>query len=88
MLGHLGEQLARIANLLSGLAGWLAGAGLFIAAWLVLAWLLCAGLVAWAARERGRSALLWLVLALLLTPLLAGLMLLLFPAPAWRGGKG
>lgn len=56
----------------------LAGAGVFVVIWLVCAWLLCAVLVALAARSRGRSALLWLFLAILLTPLLSALMLLVF----------
>ena len=62
----------------TSIAATLAGAGIFVAGWLVLAWLLCVILVAWAASGRGRSPLGWLALAIVLTPPLAALMLLLF----------
>ena len=56
----------------------MAGAGIFLAVWFATAWLVCAVLVALAARSRGRSAPLWLLLAVMLTPLPAALMLLVF----------
>ena len=56
----------------------LAGAGVFFIAWAVGAWLICAILVAVAAHGRGRSGYAWLLLAVLLTPLPAALMLMVF----------
>jgi hypothetical protein len=67
-----------MAGTLATISATMAGASIFVAGWLVLAWLLCMVLVALAAHGRGRSPLLWLALSILLTPLLAGLMLLLF----------
>lgn len=67
-----------MASTLATISAMLASAGIFLAAWLVLAWLLCVVLVAWAAQGRGRSPLGWLGLAILLTPPIAALMLLLF----------
>src|SRR5690606_23916085 len=57
----------------------LAGAGLFLAGWVITVWLVCAALVGLGAHSRGRSVPLWLFLAVLLTPLPAALMLLMFP---------
>jgi hypothetical protein len=68
-----------MAGTLSSVAAALAGAGLFLVAWLVSVWLVCAALVALGAQSRGRSVPLWLFLAILLTPLPAAVMLLLFP---------
>lgn len=79
LLEQLGAQLALIASAIASFSAAVAGAGLVVAVWFGIAWVVSAGLVAWAARERGRSALLWLVLAVLLTPVLAGFLLLLFP---------
>lgn len=67
-----------MAGTLATISATLAGAGIFLGAWLLLAWLLCVILVAAAAHLRGRSPLGWLFLAILLTPPLAALMLLLF----------
>jgi len=68
-----------ISGTLATLAGVIAGAGVLLIAWLVSIWLVCAALVALGAYSRGRSVPLWLFLAILLTPLPAAVMLLLFP---------
>ena len=67
-----------MAGTLATFTAAMAGASIFVAIWLVLAWLLCVILIAIAAHGRGRSPLWWLCLAILLTPLIAALMLLLF----------
>ncbi len=67
-----------MAGTLATISAALAGAGLFLIAWVVTVWLVCAVLVGLGAHSRGRSVALWLFLALLLTPLPAALMLLMF----------
>lgn len=47
---------------------------------LVLFWTVCAFVVAAAARARGRSAIGWFMLSVLLSPLIAVLLLIAFPA--------
>ena len=63
--------LLELAAVLTTVMGALASVGVFLIAWVVSAWLLCAALVALGARERGYSAVLWLLIAVLLTPPLA-----------------
>lgn len=75
----VGSSLAGAASVITTVSAVLAGVGVFIVGWIVAVWLVSAALVAVAARHRGQAALLWLLLAVLLTPILAGLMLLLFP---------
>jgi hypothetical protein len=74
MFGTTAGMLAAAA----AIPAMVAGAGFFFVAWAVAAWLICAILVAVAAHGRGRSGPAWLLLALLLTPLPAGLMLMVF----------
>ena len=76
---QLGAQLAVIANAIGTFTALLAGAGLAVAAWFVAVWVIAAAVVGRAARARGRGGLAWFGLALVLTPLLAGFLLLLFP---------
>lgn len=73
-------MLKAVAATLAGFAGLIAGAAIGLGSWLVLAWLFGVALVALAGRERGRGALAWGLLAFLLTPPLAGLMLLVLPS--------
>ena len=68
-----------MAGTLATVTAAIAGAGVFLVAWVVAVWLVCAVLVALGAHSRGRSVPLWLLLAILLTPLPAALMLLMFP---------
>ena len=68
-----------MAGTLAPISAALAGAGLFLATWIVSVWLVCAALVGLGAYSRGRCVPLWLFLAILLTPLPAALMLLVFP---------
>ena len=67
-----------MAGTLGTLTALIAGAGLFVAGWAVGAWLLCALLVGFAARSRGRSFVLWLLLAVVITPIMAALALAAF----------
>ncbi len=77
--------MLELAAVLTTVMGALASVGVFLIAWVVSAWLLCAALVALGARERGYSAVLWLLIAVLLTPPLAALMLLTFgDRQEWR----
>lgn len=96
-LGRMfGSGMMAAAGTLATMSAWLAGFGVFVLAWLGGVWLLCAVLVAAAAHQRGRTAFGWLLLALVLTPLAAGLLLALFPpqldarirADARRGRRG
>lgn len=68
-----------IAGTLATVSAALAGAGLFLMSWIVAVWLVCAILVGLGAHSRGRCVPLWLFLAVLLTPLPAAVMLLVFP---------
>ena len=68
-----------LAGTLATVSAAVAGAGLFMAAWVIAVWLVCAVLVGLGAHSRGRPVPLWLFLAILLTPLPAALMLLVFP---------
>jgi len=74
-----GSSLFGATSTLAAISAVLAGTGIFVVGWVVSVWLVCAVLVAVAAHHRGRFAPLWLFLAVLLTPVLAGLMLVLFP---------
>jgi hypothetical protein len=77
--------MLELAAVLTTIIATLASVGVFLVAWVVSAWLLCAILVALGARARGYSAMLWLFFAILLTPPLAALMLLTFgDRPEWR----
>ncbi len=67
-----------MASTLGAVTALIAGAGLFVAGWAVGAWLLCALLVGFAARSRGRSFALWLLLAVVVTPIVAALVLVSF----------
>jgi hypothetical protein len=67
-----------MASTLGAVTALIAGAGLFVAGWAIGAWLLCALLVGFAARSRGRSFALWLLLAVVATPIVAALMLMSF----------
>ncbi|MGE3923880.1 MAG: hypothetical protein AB7G13_13215 [Lautropia sp.] len=67
------------AGVLATITAWLSAFGVLVVGWVGLVWLLSAILVAVAARHRGQSALAWLLLAVVLTPLLAALLLSLFP---------
>lgn len=60
-------------------ASWVTTTLYVIAGWLLLVGIIAALLVARAASGRGRSGFGWLVLAVLMTPPLAGLLLLLMP---------
>jgi hypothetical protein len=62
----------------SAIPGMIAGVGVFFIAWAVFVWVICAILVAMAAHGRGYSGYVWLLLAILVTPLPAALMLLMF----------
>ena len=73
-------MLKAIAATLAGFAGVMAAAAIGLGVWLLLAWLLGVVLVAIAGRERGRNGLAWTLLAVLLTPPLAGLLLLVLPS--------
>lgn len=68
-----------MAGTLAAISTAIASAGLFLVAWIATVWLVCAVLVALGARSRGRSVPLWLFLAIMVTPLPAALMLLVFP---------
>jgi hypothetical protein len=67
-----------MAGTLGTVTALVAGAGLFVAGWAIGAWLLCALLVGFAARSRGRSLLPWLLLAVVVTPIVAALILVSF----------
>lgn len=67
-----------MAGSLATVTAMIAGAGLFVTGWAVGAWLLCALLVGFAARSRGRSLVAWLLLAVVVTPLVAALLLISF----------
>ena len=67
-----------MASTLGAVTALIAGAGLFVAGWAIGAWLLCALLVGFAARSRGRSFALWLLLAVVVTPIVAALVLVSF----------
>lgn len=72
------------AGAVAGAASTLAAIGLGLGGWLVAAWLITAVLVARGAAGRGRSALAWFLLAILLAPPVAALMLLVVPDRAER----
>jgi hypothetical protein len=74
----MGGTSAAMLGVLAMVPAMIAGAGAFFVAWAATAWILCAILVALAAHGRGRSGPAWLVLAFVLTPLPAALMLLTF----------
>ncbi len=67
-----------MASTLGAVTALIAGAGLFVAGWAIGAWLLCALLVGFAARSRGRSFAVWLLLAVVVTPIVAALVLVSF----------
>ncbi len=64
-----------MASTLAAVTALVAGAGLFVTGWAIGAWLLCALLVGFAARSRGRSFALWLLLAVVVTPIVTALVL-------------
>lgn len=53
--------------------------------WLVVAWAVLAVIVGLAAGARGRSAAVWFLLAVVLSPLIAGMLLLILPGMHARG---
>ncbi|NLD53183.1 MAG: hypothetical protein GX652_00800 [Burkholderiaceae bacterium] len=67
-----------MAGTLGTVTALIAGTGLFVAGWAVGAWLLCALLVGFAARSRGRAFAPWLLLAIVVTPIVAALVLASF----------
>lgn len=48
-------------------------------------WLFLAGLVGWAATTKGKNGLTWFLLALLISPLIAGIIVMVSPAAAKAG---
>lgn len=74
MFGMTAGTLASV----SAIPAMIAGVGVFFIAWAACVWLICAILVAVAAHGRGHSGYVWLLLAIVLTPLPAALMLLMF----------
>ncbi len=71
-----------IAAAFTAFATAIAGAAIGVGVWLLLAWLLGIALVAFAAHERGGNALVWALAALVLTPPIAALTLLVLPSRA------
>ncbi|MGE0312706.1 MAG: hypothetical protein AB7P21_13920 [Lautropia sp.] len=71
-----------IAAALAAFASAVAGVAVGIGAWLVLAWLIGVAVVAIGARERGRNPVGWALIAMVLTPPLAVLSLLVLPTHA------
>jgi hypothetical protein len=53
--------------------------------WIVAVWVIFALLVGGAAHERGRCGLCWLLLALVISPLIAGLIVAIMPDLRTRG---
>jgi hypothetical protein len=67
------------AAAVAGIASTAAAIGIGLGGWLVAAWLVTAMLVARGAAGRGRSGVGWFLLAILLAPPVAALMLLVLP---------
>ena len=82
MLASLKMGMAVAGGALAGATATITAGAIAIGSWILLAWLLTALMVARAAAGRGRSAIGWLLLAVLLAPPVAALMLLVLPDQA------
>lgn len=79
MLASLKLGMAVAGGAVAGATATITTGAIAIGSWILLAWLVTALVVARAARGRGRSAIGWLLLAILLAPPVAALMLLVLP---------
>ena len=82
LLASMKMAMAVAGGAVAGATVTITAGAVVIGSWILLAWLVTALMVARAASGRGRSAIGWLLLAVLLAPPVAALMLLVLPDQA------